>query len=412
MSATGGRTDHPLRMLFTTQPASGHLRPLVPVAQAARERGHDVAVLAPDCMRAELDSYGLRHVTGGYDWRMEAWRLLPRNYGELTFDEAAEACMATGAPLTQSFAGHIARATARDILDLAATWRPDLIVRELDEMGGYLAAEALEIPHVSIASFGGLDQVTGAALGPILDEGRRELGLAPDPLGTRLYHYLHASFLPEAYGEAELILPNTRTYRHPNAEQRYGRLPEWLADLDHDRPFVFAGFGTVVYALPGSEEFVAEVIDALGELDANAVLAVGSRGDELAYGPVPENVRLVRFIEQSLMLEGADLFITHGGLNSIKEALRPGIPMVALPVLEDHRHNAEQLARIGLSKTVGLREASAASIADACAEVLTTPSYRAKARRLQRHIHAQPSLAQLIDDMELVVREATAPALV
>jgi N-glycosyltransferase len=393
------------RILFTTQPASGHLRPLVPIAHAAMRRGHTVAVCAPECMSTELKGYGLDHLVGGYDWRYEVYRMIPQDYAGLDFAAAADAFRALGRPLTQAFAGHIARGTATDLIAHARTWRPDLIVRELDEFGGYLAAEALDIPHASIVSFGGLDDVTGAALGPILDEGRAELGLPPDPAGHRLYHYLNASFLPPEYGESELILPATRCYRHPNAETCDGRLPRWLAELDLTRPVVFAGFGTVVYNLPGAEVFVSDVIAALGDVDCTAVLAVGSGGDLTKHRSVPDNVRLVDFVEQALMLEGCDLFVTHGGLNSMKEALRLGVPMVAVPVLDDHRHNAERCADLGVSRTVPLAGATRRAMADAVRAVLDDPSYRLRARRIQRHIHALPALDQLVDDLEALAAD-------
>ncbi|MFC4121831.1 glycosyltransferase [Nonomuraea zeae] len=383
------------RILFTTHPASGHLRPLVPVAQAAKHRGHTVAVCAPACMAAELRSFGLDHLTGGYDWRYEVYRMLPDGYADQGFAEAAETFRALGEPLTRAYAGHVARGTAADIL--SSGWKPDLVVRELDELGGYLAAEALGVPHVPIISFGGLDGVTGARLGPILEQGRAELGLPPDPDGDALYRHFTASFLPPAFGASELILPRTRCYRHVNTQPRGSALPAWFAELDPAEPVIFAGFGTVVYSLPGSRGFVDRAIEALGSLGRTTVLAVGAGADPGQYA-APDNVLLVDFVDQALMLESCDLFITHGGLNSIKEALHAGVPMVALPVLDDHRHNAERCERLGLSRTVPL--AAADGLGAAVHEVLTTPSYRAAARGIQRRMHALPPVDRLLDDLE------------
>jgi N-glycosyltransferase len=393
-----------MRMLFTTHPASGHLRPLVPIAQAALRAGHEVAVAAPKCLADEIAGYGLTPLEAGYDWRYEVYGMIPPGYADLGIVEAANVFTALGRPLTEAFAGHIARGTAGQILAKAGEFRPDVVVRELDELGGYLAAEALGVPHVSIASFGGLEDVRPEVLGPILDRGRRELGLPADPAGERLYAYLHANFLPEQYSKAEMIMPNTRCYRHPNAEQRDGRLDGWFADVDHERPFVFAGFGTVVYNLPGSDALVDETIAALGEVDCTAVLAVGSGGKLERDRPVPPNVRLVTFVEQALVLEGCDLFVTHGGLNSMKEAMRLGVPMVSVPALGDHRHNAVQAEALGISRTVTLPEASAAALAAAMTDVLTDPGFRVRARRLQRHIHAQPPVDVLVDDIAALAR--------
>ncbi|MFB6436971.1 glycosyltransferase [Streptomyces sp. NPDC056411] len=388
------------RILFTTQPASGHLRPLVPIAHAALLRGHTVAVSAPACMAAELAEYRLPHLVGGYDWRYDVYRMLPDGYADLDFAAAADTFRSLGEPLTRAFAGHIARRTAADILGHG--WRPDLIVRELDEFGGYLAAEALDVPHAAVISFGGLREVTGPALGPVLDEGRRELGLPSDPQGERLHRFLTAGFLPPELGASELLLPNTRCYRHINAERAADRLPSWLAGLDLSRPLVFAAFGTVVYGLPGSARFVDEAIAALGDVDCTAVLALGAGADMSGHGS-PPNVHLVDFVDQALMLEGCDLFVTHGGLNSMKEALRLGVPMVTVPVLDDHRHNAALFAAAGLSRTVPLATATRETMAGAVRQALDAPGRRTAARRMQRHLHALPALDRLIDDLEALI---------
>ncbi|MBO0866930.1 MAG: glycosyltransferase family 1 protein [Micromonosporaceae bacterium] len=388
----------PMRILFTTQPASGHLRPLVPLAQAAARRGHQVAVATLDRMSGELAGYGLAHLPAGYDWAPEVVAQLPRGYSRLSFAQAADVLAGLDAMVTATFAGPAARALAHDVL--AAQFKPDLVVREADEFGGYLAAEVLGVPHASVASFGGLSGITGQRLAPILDEGRRDLGLPGDPEGAALYRYLHATFLPEAYGAGEFILPNTRAYRHTSSEQVAGRLPGWLAELDHDRPFLFAGFGTVVYDLPGARDFLAEVIAALGMLPVTAVLAVGSGKSLDRFGSLPPNVRLVEFTDQPLMLEGCDLFLSHGGLNSIKEALRLAVPMVGMPVGSDHRHNVATCVRAGVAVEVPVGEAGAATIAAACARVLGDPGYRSRARWLQRHIHALAPIDQLMDDLE------------
>ncbi|AFU00996.1 glycosyltransferase [Nocardia brasiliensis] len=391
------------RIVFTTQPASGHLRPLVPIARAARVRGHDVAVLAPQPQAAEIDAYGLPQLVGGYDWRAEVASWLPANLGELEFPAAADVFRALGRRMSQGFAGHMGQATCADLLAVAEQWKPDLVIRELDELGGYLAAEVLGIPHVSVASFGGVEAMTGAELAAPLDKGRIRFGLPPDPSGARLYHYLHANFLPPEYSAAEMILPNTRCYRHPNAGFQSDRLPGWLAELDLDRPFVFAGFGTIVYGLPGADTFVRTVIEALGRVDCTAVLAVGAGGKTEAFGALPSNVRLVEFVDQPLMLEGADLFVTHGGLNSMKEAMRLGVPMVNIPVLDDHRHNAVQAAATGTTTVVPLEQLSVDAITLACTRTLTEPGFRRSARRLQRQIHALPGVDVLLDDLEALL---------
>lgn len=401
-AAGTGAAGRTLRVLFTAQPASGHLRPLIPIAQAAQRRGHDVRIATLERMADDLAGFGLTHVAAGYDWGPDVVSLLPRGFFRLRYAEAADVLRDVSGDVTALYAGTAARRCAADLLDHARDWRPDLVVREADEFGGYLAAEALGIPHVSVASFGGLTEVTGPRLAPILDKGRAELGLPGDPRGERLYRFLHATFVPRAYAEAEFILPHTRAYQHPLMGSAEGRLPDWVTELDHAKPFVFAAFGTVVYDLPGAREFVAEVISALGSLPATAVLAIGRGNDTGAFGAIPANVTLVDFVDQRLMLEACDLFLTHGGLGSVKDALRLGVPMVGIGPGLDHRHNVDMLRLAGVGTAVDVHEADARTIADACREVLDNPAYAARARAVQRHMQVLPSVDRLVQDCEQI----------
>src|SRR5919199_1188337 len=99
-----------MRVLLTVQPSTGHLHPLVPVAAALASSGHDVMV----CSSASLGP--------------EFARFVVTMFADVT-------------------TGHM----VPDLLELARRWRPDLIVRESMEYGGCIAADALGIPHASIA---------------------------------------------------------------------------------------------------------------------------------------------------------------------------------------------------------------------------------------------------------------------
>src|SRR5947208_15637775 len=57
-----------MRALFTVQPSVGHLHPLVPVANALADAGHDVAVSSAASFRREVEAFGLTHIEAGLDW--------------------------------------------------------------------------------------------------------------------------------------------------------------------------------------------------------------------------------------------------------------------------------------------------------------------------------------------------------
>jgi hypothetical protein len=63
-------------------------------------------------------------------------------------------------------------------------------------------------------------------------------------------------------------------------------------------------------------------------------------------------VHVTDSVPQPLVLEAADLFVTHGGYDGIREALRSGVPVVVHPQNQDQPHNAARVAELGLGVAV------------------------------------------------------------
>ncbi|MDQ2883959.1 MAG: hypothetical protein M3Y48_23110 [Actinomycetota bacterium] len=95
----------------------------------------------------------------------------------------------------------------------AADWRPDLMVRECTEFGGYLVAECLGVPCVTL-DITPLTPSRHPGILSRLNQSRGTLGLPPiADLGT-LTRWPWISWLPEAWYPPDL---HTRAYRHYRA---------------------------------------------------------------------------------------------------------------------------------------------------------------------------------------------------
>lgn len=389
-----------MRILITTLDARSHLRALVPIATAARAVGHDVVVAGPAVMASEVrGEYGLDFRPVGIDWTADDTNAetIARQLGFGAHRGYTDTL------LHRVFLGEPALLAAGDIAAFAQHWRPDAVVRVAEEFGGYLAAEALGIPHMAVAS-GCTHLLRAGDIEAELREVRSKFGLAdvakPDP-----YRYLLASFTPPAYSH-DLDAATLRHYRHTQPARRGEQAPPWLADLPTDKPLVFAAFGSVISGLSWKlGPIAAGVAKALSELDCVAVMAAGVMAKELA-DELPDQVHVVDSAAQPLLIEAADLFITHAGFGSVREALRAGTPMVAAPIIGDEPYHAARCADLGVAKVVA-QNAGPKVIGRACAEVLGTPSYREAARRVARSMLSLPGVDQLVDDMCALAADAT-----
>jgi hypothetical protein len=115
---------------------------------------------------------------------------------------------------------------------------------------------------------------------------------------------------------------------------------QWLAQAD-GRPLVIASFGTFLAA---RTDVLARVVAALRRLDVRVALAVGS-SDRAVLGELPPAWLVRPHVPQVALLEHADLLITHGGNNSVTEALTFGVPMLMLPFSTDQFDGAAAVER-------------------------------------------------------------------
>lgn len=369
-----------MRALFTTQPAFGHFHPLLPVALAMREAGHQVAFCTAPAFGDEIRAYGFRFFGGGLNWlesRMaDAFPELPR------FSPEQRVWV-----VQNVFAGLTAQRMVPDLVSISHEWTPDVIVRESAEFGGCLAAESLGIMHAAVAAGGTPPGTARQMVREPLARRRAELGLPPDLEVEMPFRYLYLSFMPpQFYGPDPPFTATTHFLRHTNRQRTEPRLPAWVGNLP-EGPVVLASLGTVLHRMPGVFD---AILEGLRHEPVMVVLAIGSNQNPERFGARPPNVRIGRHLPPVQMLPRSDVFITHGGFNSVKEGLSAGVPLVVIPMTADQPDNAARCAALGLARVVSPHERTPETIRAAVREILRDHGYRDRAVRFQQEMLALP----------------------
>jgi UDP:flavonoid glycosyltransferase YjiC (YdhE family) len=81
-------------------------------------------------------------------------------------------------------------------------------------------------------------------------------------------------------------------------------------------------------------------------------------------------VRLAPYVPQLDALRRARAFISHGGANSVMEAITRGVPLIISPICNDQHHNAILAERAGVGRTVNLERATVSEVATAIEQAL------------------------------------------
>ena len=85
--------------------------------------------------------------------------------------------------------------------------------------------------------------------------------------------------------------------------------------------------------------------------DVSVILNTGRVRPE-TLGKTPGNIYAYSFVPQIEVLQHADVFLTHCGMNSVSEAMTYGVPMVAMPFINDQISNAKRIVELEIGKRV------------------------------------------------------------
>jgi hypothetical protein len=303
------------------------------------------------------------------------------------------------------FIGAAATRLLPDLIDVAREFCADVIVRENLEYAGCVAAEALGLPHACVAAGAeaALDQ--RARLAPALSKLRAQAGLAPD--ADMPYRHLHLCASPPRFDGPHAAHPETACFvRHRDTVDPTTPLPRWVVDRG-DLPLVLVSFGTVFHRTPGVYE---TVLDAVGDAPAVTGIALGPGRDPTLLGPVPRRVHVQEWLPIPHLLDHAAAFVTHGGFNSVKEAMSRGVPMVVIPLASDQYYSAERCAALGLARVVPPNDRTPARVRQELQALLHDPSYAAQAAGMAADIAALPPVETAMAALEALVRSPRAGA--
>ncbi|HTW18021.1 MAG TPA: glycosyltransferase [Nocardioides sp.] len=386
-----------MRVLVASTAGSGHFGPLVPVAHACREAGHEVAVAAPESFAAEVADAGLEHRPFA-DVPPDALGAVMGRLPGMSMEEANRTVVA------EVFGRLDAQAALAGATATVEEWRPDLVLREPVEFGSLAAALCAGVPHAVVAvGVAALMEQVGAMVAPSLAELDTLAGL---PLGSCSAAARTAPTLSSVPTVLDDVRPSdaehagpVHRYRAPAASGD-GGLPE--AWGDPDQPLVYVSFGSVAAALPPFAGIYPAVLEALAEEPVRVLLTTG-RGVAVDTLTVPPNTRVEQWWPQADVLPYAAAVVGHGGFGTTMAALAAGVPQVVLPLFAmDQFVNADHVAAVGAGLTVAGGPAAAGELPAALALVLHDGDYRAAARTVADQMAQLPPVADVVPVLEQV----------
>jgi UDP:flavonoid glycosyltransferase YjiC (YdhE family) len=386
--------DGGMRILFSTAPGVGHLLPLLPLARAARDLGHEVVVAGGSSLGSIITEAGFRHEPIGPATIGEMFRGLP----DVSGLPARERVLVT---MPHVFCEGLAPAIARGLVGLLGRWRADVVVHEDMDFGSGLVAEREDIPHVTVQATAWrptIQSIAMAALEPLRDR----LGVAREHRPAGLFGELFFTTRPRSLRDAEAPLPAASAELRPIADDRLdprdspAEDPYGPAD---GRPRVAITLGTVNNA---QVELLRTLIDGAVAAGSQVVVALGA--DPGSLGPVPPGVGVHAYVPMSQLLPASDVVVHHGGSGTMLAALAAGTPMVMVPLAADQPDNGDRCEAAGVARILTPAGIDASIVRAAIEAVLTEPDHRRRSLEVAAEIAAMPGPEVALGRIEEIAR--------
>ncbi len=373
-----------MKVIVSCVPQTGHITPLLPLAEALIANGDDVIIASGPDAEDIAASRGLPFRSVGP--ALDSWFSLLSERTRGVPGDGLPPSRVEGYFVPRLF-GEIGTALVLDdLLALCTEIEPALLVFDPYYFAAPLAA-AVTGTHAVLHGIGPrldpsvMDLVTDA-VSPIW----REFGCDVPP-SAGVYSGTTVVICPPSLDpvgggscEYQVLRPSLPPLPEP--------APLPVSFANPDRPLIYLTLGTFSN---NDLDLFRLVLRALEDEPVNVITTVGRNNDPSALGPTSENAHVEQFIDQAHVLPHCTAVVHHAGAGTMFGVLAHGLPSVALPQSADNFINATLLARVGAAQNLMPGEVTEISVRSGLRSVLDDASHRQSAQLLAEEINAMPS---------------------
>ena len=396
------------KALFLSLPLHGHTNPSLPVVRELVARGDQVAYYSTAAFAARIGQTGAVYRAYPNEFLADI-RQLPERTDELSW-----LLMRTTAELLAK-------------LETFRAERADYIVTDSVAPWGQWIGEALRLPVVtSVSTFAINRHVLAFAVKHGARPRRAGLVFAKlrhiakaIALGRRLrrtYGVKGPGITGMVFGRSDLNVVYTSREFQPCADTFDGRfqfvgaslaaapdpepaLPWPEASTD---PLVYISLGTLFNA---DAAFFRACVDAFRNESVRVIMSIGTNLSVADLGPLPPNFVVASHVPQLDVLMRAEVFVTHGGMNSVSESLYHGVPVVVVPQMSEQAMVGGRAEELGAGMCVTKDQATPERLRMSVVRLLGDDRYRRQAAVLGQALRTAGGAARAADVIQKFTRE-------
>ncbi len=322
-------------------PAHGHTNPTLGLVRALTDAGHDIYYFSFELFRKKIENAGAVFIPcDGYDFEMED----KGNADRVGKDQAFAVELLVSSTL----------ALDKMITEKIVELQPDVIVADSVAYWGKLAAMKYDIPFISSTTTFAFNKYSSGYMKHGVVETLKMLFSMPKV--NKQIRRLQAKGYP-VKGILDIVQNDNDTNTVVYTSKYFQPCSDTFSDKYHfigpsirsavdtyekkaDR-MVYISMGTVNQ----NREFYHNCINVLGRTDYQVIISMGTNTDH--FDDVPDNIEIYESVDQMAVLEMADVFITHCGMNSVSEGLYFGVPLILFPQTPEQDAVARRAEELG-----------------------------------------------------------------
>ncbi|ACL76663.1 macrolide family glycosyltransferase [Ruminiclostridium cellulolyticum] len=373
------------KVFFFSIPFCGHVNPGVGLARELVEKGEEVIYYCIESFREKIESSGAVFRSYGNKFYLNDDFVTHNNIEILRVHlELSEIIM-------------------EQLLNDIKRDKPDYIIHDFMSTWGKHAAQASNIPAVNIYTTlverpEGFLKTAGLFLAvafQILKNIPRMIDICKITRRLKKYNIKVKSLIDIIDNNEALSLVFTSRKFQPYAEKfgdeykftgpvsmhRNEKIKDFRVNRSAGRSLLFISLGTV---FNNDRNFFTQCIKAFGNMDIDIFMSVGKKID-ISSLTIPENFTVKYFFEipQLEVLKECDVFITHGGMNSVHEGLMNGIPLIVVPQQLEQTHMAKRVAETGSGIYLDMSEVTPESLKKSYKKIISDGSYSKNAEKMK-----------------------------
>lgn len=415
-----------LRLAMLCPPVAGHLNPMRALARTLRMRGHHPVLLTIEDTDEIVRADGTETaVLGRNRFKRGYVRHLVRGLGERSG--------VSGTMYWQAERAAAADVACREAPDVIRRMKADALLVDQIEPAGRAIAEHMGLPFVTVGTGfvlnreGGMPPVFtdwSATTNPLkgrfydlvsllgdvsveranshLRRWRAKWGLPQLPISEMFYAHsplLQIMQMPETLDIPRRRKPEQLHYVGPLRDDGpIHNVPFPFEKVEQDgRPLVYASLGTLQIE---RRDLFRAIAEALWELNMQVVIFHGGSLTQEEERSLPGNPIVQASVPQEQILKRAALCVTHGGLNTVLDALGSAVPLVVMPIAFEQSAIAARVHYQGAGLVIPAKRRTAVTIRDAARTVCSEPRFKARARKIADDIKASGGTSRAAELIE------------